>query len=89
MVLTVLENAYLKKAETHPNYSKIHESLLLALIHENKHFAKNELLCFANYNEKKLDKAIKELENTGTIITKGWLVKAAEKEELLERIKVK
>jgi len=89
MVLTVLENAYLKKAEQHPNYSKTHEQILLMLLHENKHYTKGELLCFANYSEKKLDKAIKELETTGTITTKGWLVKAMEKEELMEKIKTR
>ncbi|VVB75029.1 Uncharacterised protein [uncultured archaeon] len=89
MVLTVLENAYLKKAEEHPNYSQLHEQILLLLLHENKHYTKEELLCFANYNEKKLDKIIKELEATGTITTKGWLVKTTEKEELMEKIRVK
>ncbi len=89
MTLTVLENAYLKKAEQHPNYSPLHERLLLKLLHENKHYTKEELLCFANYCEKKLDKIIKELETTGTITTKGWLVKAMEKEELMEKIKTR
>jgi hypothetical protein len=85
-MLSVLENAYLKKAQEHPNYSQLHQQLLLALLTEQKYYAKNELLFFTNYCESKLDKVIKELESTGTIKTEGWLVKINDYNHLTESI---
>jgi len=86
MPLTVLENAYLRKAEEISTYNETHKKLLLFLIHEKKYFQKDELLCFANYCENELNKTIKQLEKTGIIKTEGWLVKLNEPQKLEETI---
>ncbi len=86
MTITVLENAYLRKAEEISSYNETHKKILLFLLHEKKHFYKNELLCFANFCEQKLDKALKELEKSGTIKTEGWLVSLQEQQKLEEKI---
>lgn len=80
-MITVIENAYLTKAREIKNYSKKHEKLLLALIHEKKYYTKEELLCFTQHNPKILDNILKELEQIGVIITEGWLVKLKEMEK--------
>jgi hypothetical protein len=85
-MITVLDNAYLKKAEQHDSYSDLHKKILYLLLNEDKHFTKHELLILANYCEDKLDKAIKELEETGTIQTQGWLVKLTNYETLGEKL---
>jgi low affinity Fe/Cu permease len=86
MTITVLDNAYLKKAEQHESYSDLHKKILYLLLNEDKHVTKHELLTLANYCEEKLDKAIKELEETGTIQTQGWLVKLTHYETLVEKL---
>ncbi|MFA6064550.1 MAG: hypothetical protein WC746_01785 [archaeon] len=85
-MLSVLENAYFRKAQEHPNFSQTHQKILFALLTEQKYYAKNELLLFANHCEKKLDTAIKELESTGTIKTEGWLVKINDYETLNRKL---
>jgi len=89
-MLTVLENAYYKKVSIHPNYCETHKQILLALLHEKKYFAKDELLCFANYDEELLEKTILDLEDTGVIKSEGWLVKIRENmfEEEAEKLLV-
>jgi hypothetical protein len=77
-MLTVIENAYYRKISIHPNHSETHKKVLFALLHEKKYFAKDELLCFANYDEKMLDRTILDLEDVGLIKTEGWLVKINE-----------
>ena len=86
MPLTVLENAYLRKAEEISTYNETHKKLLLFLIHEKKYFQKDELLCFANYCEDTLNKTLKQLEKNGLITTEGWLVHFNEKQNLEETI---
>ncbi len=85
-MITVIQNAYLKKAEMHPNFCETHKRILFVLTHEKKYYAKDELFCLANYNEKELDKAIKDLEETGTIISEGWLVRLKDFEEFNKEI---
>ena len=41
-------------------------------------FAKDELLCFSNFDEELLEKTILDLEDIGVIKTEGWLVKIRE-----------
>ena len=77
-MLTVLENAYCLKISVHPNHSETHKQILLALLHEKKYFAKDELLCFANYDEEILEKTLLDLEDIGVIKSEGWLVKICE-----------
>ena len=77
-MLTVLENAYCLKISVHPNYSETHKKILFALLHEKKYFAKDELLCFANYDEEILEKTLLDLEDIGVIKSEGWLVKICE-----------
>jgi len=77
-MLTVIENAYYRKASIHPNHSETHKKVLLALLHEKKYFSKEELLCFVNYDEEILEKTILDLEDIGVIKTEGWLVKIRE-----------
>jgi predicted HTH transcriptional regulator len=87
MPTTVLENAYFKKASLHPNYSSLHQKIMFVLVHEKKYYSKEELLCFANYNEKLLDDAIKDLAEAGAIKSEGWLVSLKEnifEEEILK-----
>lgn len=86
MSITVIENAYLRKAEEISSYNEVHKKILLFLLHEKKYFYKEELLCFANHCEHKLEKALKELEKTGTIKTEGWLVTLQEQQKLEEKI---
>ncbi|MFA6268884.1 MAG: hypothetical protein WCW13_06895 [archaeon] len=85
-MLSVLDNAYFKKAKTHPNFSDTHQKLLFWLLFDKKYYSKYELLCLTNHDEKKLDKAIKELTETGTIKTEGWLVKIADSDTLNKQI---
>jgi len=85
-MLSVLENAYFKKAQELPNFNQTHQKILFMLMHENKHFTKHELLCFANYDEEKLDNALRELEQTKTIKTEGWLVKINDLETLNKQL---
>lgn len=82
MALSVLENAYLRLAEKHADFSVIHKKVMLALLFEKKYYQKDELLCFSNYCEKKLDNAIADLEDAGLAKTEGWLVKLAGIESL-------
>jgi hypothetical protein len=86
MPLTVLENAYLRKAEEISTFNETHKKLLLFLIHEKKYFQKDELLCFANYCENELDKTIKQLEKCGLLKVEGWLVRFNEQQKLEETI---
>jgi len=81
-MFSVLEYAYFRKAQEHPNFNQIHQKILFMLMHENKHYTKNELLCLANYDEEILDETLKELEATGTIKTEGWLVRINDYETL-------
>jgi hypothetical protein len=78
LVLSVIENAYLKKAEEISSFNEIHKKLLLFLLHEKKHYTKEELICFANYNETKLEKVLKDLEKASLIKINGWLVSLEE-----------
>ncbi|MCX6801241.1 MAG: hypothetical protein NTZ73_03565 [Candidatus Diapherotrites archaeon] len=86
MTITVLENAYLRKAEEHPSFCEIHKKIMLLLMNEKKYFTKDELICFSNYNEKKLNKILKDLEAKGVITVDGWLVKLADYEKMSEII---
>jgi orotidine-5'-phosphate decarboxylase len=85
-MITVKLNAYLKKANSCKNYSDLHSRIVLLLATENKHFQKNELLCLANFNEKLLDKTLKELVENCLIEMDGWLVRIKEFEELEKEI---
>lgn len=86
MVLTVLENAYLRKAEELDTYNESHKKIILFLLQHKQYFTKDELLCFANYCETKLDKTLKDLEKATLITTEGWLVKLQEQEKMEETI---
>ena len=55
-------------------------------MHEHKYYTKEELMCIANYNENKLDKVLEELEEIGTIIIEGWLVRLVEYELLHQKL---
>jgi hypothetical protein len=85
-MLTVLDNAYLRKAQEHPNYSFTHQKLLFILLTEKKYYAKDELLCIANYNLNKLEKTINDLEEIGIVKQEGWLVKITGEEQLNQEI---
>ena len=73
-MITVAQNAYLRKAEEHDNYSELHKKILFVLIHEKKYYTREELLCFTQQNPILLDNALKDLEESGTILTEGCLV---------------
>ncbi|HNV01194.1 MAG TPA: hypothetical protein PKK60_02080 [archaeon] len=78
MVLSVIENAYLRKAEEISSFNETHKKLLLFLLHEKKHYTKAELSCFANYCESRLDKVLKDLERASLIKISGWLISLEE-----------
>lgn len=80
-MISVINNAYLRRAQSHPNYSFTHQNLLILLLTEKKYYAKDELLCLAEYNLNKLEKIIKDLEKIGVIKQEGWLVKIVSEEE--------
>ena len=78
MPLTVIQNAYLRVAESHPNFSETHKKIMLVLLHEKKHYTLEELSCFANYSEEKLVSALEDLEEAGLVKKEGWLVSLAD-----------
>jgi hypothetical protein len=82
MVLTVMENAYLRKAQEHPGFSEIHKKILFLLTHEKKYFTKDELFHIAK--QKEIEKALTDLEELGIIKIEGWLVKLLPYTELFE-----
>jgi hypothetical protein len=86
MVLTVLENAYLRKAEEINTYNESHKQIILFLLNNKQYFTKDELLCFTNHCETKLDKTLKELEKATLIKIEGWLVKLEERQKLEETL---
>jgi hypothetical protein len=85
-MLSVLDNAYLRKAQEHPNYSFTHQKLLFILLTEKKYYAKDELLCIANYNLNKLERTINDLEEIGLVNQEGWLVRICGEERLNQEI---
>ena len=86
MSLTVIQNAYLRLAETHPNFSETHKKVMLVLLHEKKHYTIEELLCFANYREEKLVSALEDLQQEGLVKKEGWLVSLADQAALERNI---
>ena len=85
-ILSVLDNAYLRKAQEHPSFNPIHQKILLILMHEKKYFEKGELLCVAGHSLETLDEALAQLEKAGLIQTEGWLVKLIDENALCETI---
>ncbi|MFA5125427.1 MAG: hypothetical protein WC462_00300 [archaeon] len=85
-MISVLNNAYFRKAQEHPNFSLTHQKILFFLLYDKKYYSKHELLYLTNHNQTQLEKIIKELEQTGTIKTEGWLVKACEQEILHKQL---
>jgi predicted transcriptional regulator len=85
-MLTVIQNAYLKKALKHNDFCEIHQNILFVLIHEKKYYTKEELLCLANYNYSLLEKALKDLEELKIIIVDGWLVRLKDFQEFNKEI---
>lgn len=85
-MITVIQNAYLRKAAEHKNYSNIHQKILFVLVNEKKYYTKDELLCFSNYNQILLDKALKDLNELKIILVEGWLVRLKDFEEFNKEI---
>ena len=85
-MMTVLDNAYYKKAQEHPNFTETHQKILLVLMHEKKHYTKDELLCLANYSQEKLEDTLSDLEETGLVQTSGCLTSLAETETLTKQL---
>ncbi len=85
-MITVQQNAYMKKAEEINSFSDLHKKILFALIYEKKYYTKEELLCLSKYNQRVLDLALKDLEKVGTIIVEGWLVRLKDFEEFNKEI---
>jgi hypothetical protein len=59
---------------------------MFCLLHEKKYYTKDELRCFANYCEKKLDEALKDLQKSGLVSVEGWLVRITDHEKLMETL---
>lgn len=81
MVLTVMENAYLRKAQEHPGFSEVHKKILFLLTHEKKYFTKDELFHIAN--QKEIERALTDLKEKGLIQIDGWLVKIIDYEKII------
>jgi len=86
MMLSVLDNAYLRKAQEHPDFSPIHQKILFLLMHEKKFYEKGELLCVAGHSLETLENALNELEKMELIKTDGWLVRLIDTNALCETI---
>ena len=85
-MITVKQNAYIRKIEEHKNYSNIHKQILFALLNEKKYFTKDELLCFARFNQVTLDNSLNDLNQAGLITLEGWLVRLKDFEEFNKEI---
>jgi len=85
-MLSVLDNAYLRKAQQHPRYSPTHQKILFFLMHEKKYYTKDELLCLTNNSLETLEETLSHLEKTRIIKTEGWLVRLADLNDLCETI---
>ncbi|MDD3083480.1 MAG: hypothetical protein PHP82_00470 [Candidatus ainarchaeum sp.] len=85
-MITVMQNAYLRKASEHKNFSDTHQKILFVLINEKKYYTKDELLCFTNYNQLLLDKALNDLEELKIVLVEGWLVRLKDFEEFNKEI---
>ena len=85
-MLSVINNAYLRKAQQQPKYSYDNQKLLFILLTEKKYYTKDELICIADYKLNKLNKIINELEEIGLVKQEGWLVKITGEEELQQKI---
>jgi len=85
-MITVIQNAYIRKIEEHKNYSKIHKQILFALLNEKKYFTKDELLCFSNFNQVELDTSLDDLNQAGLITLEGWLVRLKDVEDFNKEI---
>jgi hypothetical protein len=81
MVLTVMENAYLRKAQEHPGFSEIHKKILFLLTHEKKYFTKDELFNIAKQRDVEI--ALIDLKEKGLIQIDGWLVKIVDYDKIL------
>jgi predicted transcriptional regulator len=81
MVLTVMENAYLRKAQEHPGFSEVHKKILFLLTHEKKYFTKDELFHIAN--QKEIERALTDLKEKGLIQIDGWLIKIIDCEKII------
>lgn len=80
-MITVIQNAYLKKIQNCETYSEKHKHILFLLMNEKKYFEKGELLSLTQNNQKELDDILEELAQVGTIILEGWLVRLKPIEE--------
>ena len=85
-MLSVLDHAYLKKAQEHPNYSPLHQKILFILLHEKKYYEKGELLTFTHNSLETLDETLADLQKLKILIIDGWLVKLADTIQLCETI---
>jgi len=85
-MITVIQNAYLRFAEQHPNFSETHKKIMLVLMHERKHYTLEELLCFANFREDDLNTALDDLQCVGLVRKEGWLVSLADQSALEQKL---
>ena len=83
-MLSVLDNAYLRKAQEHPYFSALHQKILLFLMHEKKYYEKGELLCMAGHSLETLDEALTQLEKAKLVEVEGWLVRLVGETRLFE-----
>ena len=82
MVLTVIENAYLRKAEEHPNFSEIHKKILFLTSHKKSYLTKDERFHIAC--QKDIDEALNDLKEKDIIIIEGWLIKLRDSDSFIE-----
>lgn len=81
-----MQNAYLRKAEAHHNYSDLHKRILFVLINERKYYSKEELSCLAHNNIQQLEMVLSDLEESQVINVEGCLVRLASFEEFNKSI---
>ncbi len=85
-MISVIQNAYLRKAEENKNFNRTHRNILNYLMIEKKYCEKDKLLCFCNHNLRMLDLILKDLSDSGTILVEGWLVRLKDFEEFHKHI---
>ncbi len=81
-MLTVLENAYIRKAQENPKLTIKHHKILYTLLHDKKYYEKGELLHLTNQSLEDLDELLTDLTKTGLITVEGWLVKITDHTKL-------
>jgi len=81
-MLSVIDNAYLRKAQENTTFTIKHQKILFMLLYQKKYYEKGELLGLTNNSLEELDEILNDLEKIGIITIEGWLVKITDHTQL-------